>query len=180
MFVFSTLLDNDEEICLIERLYNNYERMMFHYALKYLRNKTDAEDAVSETFLRTIKNISKILNSDDLQIKGYLFVTLKNITIDIINERKKFSEKILPEYEETETEDVEIAYFSKLNLECLKAAFDMLPEQYRSILLFNVKYEMGISEIASSLGLTYSAAQKKLCRAKKRFKELIEEYDYGK
>lgn len=179
MFIFSALSDNNDEICLIERLFNDYERMMFHYSLKYLGNKTDAEDAVSETFLRIIKNISKISNSDELQIKGYLFVTLKNIIFDILKERKIISEAALSENEEIGTDDVEITYFSKQNIECLKEAFEKLPEQYRSILLFNVKYEMTITEIASVLGLTYSAAQKKLCRAKQRFKELIEEDDYG-
>ncbi len=180
MFAFNMLLQNSEDSNLVEKLYNKYERMLYHYAIKILKNKNDAEDAVSETFLRIIKNISKLSDCDCLKTKGFLFVTLKNISFDILKDRKRSSEIAVDELDISAIEDVEITFFSRIRFQNLKKAFDKLPEQYREVLLFHVKYEMDINEIASAFGLSYGAAQRKLSRAKSRFKELIEEDNYEK
>lgn len=54
---YLSMVETDEERDLVTRLYYTYERMMYKIALGILKNPHDAEDAVSEAFIRLIKNL---------------------------------------------------------------------------------------------------------------------------
>lgn len=65
----------------------------------------------------------------------------------------------------------------------LTFAFDQtilkkLPEDYYNVILMKTYMDFSTYDIAESLGITYENAKKRLSRARKRFKQLLEENDY--
>ena len=58
--IYLSMVETDEERDLVTRIYTHFERMMYKIALGILKNPQDAEDAVSEAFIRIIKNLDKI------------------------------------------------------------------------------------------------------------------------
>ena len=54
------MVETEEEKDLVTELYNTYKQILFNVSMSILHNTADAEDAVQETFVRIISNLSKI------------------------------------------------------------------------------------------------------------------------
>ncbi len=57
--------------------------------MSILHNTADAEDAVQETFVRIISNLSKIDCANEKRSKAYIFVVTRNICYDILRKKHK-------------------------------------------------------------------------------------------
>jgi RNA polymerase sigma-70 factor (ECF subfamily) len=73
----------------LKKLYETYEQPMYRIAYAILHNTTQAEDAVSDAFLKIIKNINKINETDSIRTKNYI---IKSTSINIYRENKDASE----------------------------------------------------------------------------------------
>ena len=54
LLIYLAMVDSDEEKDLVEKLYNTYKNTLFNICFAIVRNRTDAEDAVHDTFIRII------------------------------------------------------------------------------------------------------------------------------
>lgn len=52
LLIYLAMVDSDEEKDLVEKLYNTYKSTLFNICFAIVRNRTDAEDAVHDTFIR--------------------------------------------------------------------------------------------------------------------------------
>lgn len=60
MIIYLQMIESDEDKSKFEQLYIMYKGLMFHVAMKILKNEFDAEDAVHQAFLSLIENLKKI------------------------------------------------------------------------------------------------------------------------
>ena len=51
MIIYFQMIESDEDKSKFEQLYIMYKGLMFHVAMKILKNEFDAEDAVHQAFL---------------------------------------------------------------------------------------------------------------------------------
>ena len=58
--IYLSMVETEEEKDLVTELYNTYKQILFNVSMSILHNTADAEDAVQETFVRIISNLSKI------------------------------------------------------------------------------------------------------------------------
>lgn len=74
-------MKNDE----LELLFKNYYHILFIYALSLTKNQADAQDLVSETFLKAY------LSYDDTKgnFKTWIYKVCKNLFIDSIRKKKR-------------------------------------------------------------------------------------------
>lgn len=127
-------------------------------------NKSDSEDAVSETFVRLIKNGNKF--ESDEHIKAWLIVTAMNVCKTTLrhwtNQRRDDSKEI------TEIPDT----VSEKNYELLKNILE-LPEKYKTVIYMYYYEGFSISEISDFLNITESAVRSRLSRGREMLKKEI-------
>ena len=132
---------------------------MFYTAMQILNHKQDAEDAVHQAFVSIIENLDKISEPECPKTRAYVVIIAERKALDIIRRKSKISHL---EFDEsmfgTET--------PLLETNELADAILQLPATYREIVLLRYHYNYTTKEIAKMLGLTGSATQKALWRAK--------------
>ena len=149
MIIYLQMIESDEDKSKFEQLYIMYKGLMFHVAMKILKNEFDAEDAVHQAFLSLIENLKKI--SD--------VIITERKAIDIIRSRSKL----------VDVEFWESTYGIEIPLpgdHGLADAMARLPAAYRDILLLRYYNGYSVREISSMLHIKKDTAQKQLWRAK--------------
>lgn len=75
----------------LDHLYNIYEQPMYRIAYAILHHTQQAEDAVSDAFLRIIQNLRKIGDVDSEQTKRYIIRIIRSTAINQYRKNQKES-----------------------------------------------------------------------------------------
>lgn len=167
MIIYLQMIESDEDKSKFEQLYIMYKGLMFHVAMKILKNEFDAEDAVHQAFLSLIENLKKISDVKCPKTRAYIVIITERKAIDIIRSRSKLVDM---EFWES-TYGIEIPLPGDHGLADamarLPAAYrDILLLRYRDILLLRYYNGYSVREISSMLHIKKDTAQKQLWRAK--------------
>ena len=87
MIIYLQMIESDEDKSKFEQLYIMYKGLMFHVAMKILKNEFDAEDAVHQAFLSLIENLKKISDVKCPKTRAYTVIITERKAIDIIRSR---------------------------------------------------------------------------------------------
>ena len=68
-------------------LYNTYLPKIYDFALGMLRNKADAEDVTSDTFLKTVERLGTLKEPE--AFRGWLYTIARNSALSLIETRKR-------------------------------------------------------------------------------------------
>jgi len=137
-----------------------YGDMLYRICMVMLRNSADAEDAVQETFIKYIKNLSQI--SDGEHEKAWLITVATNKCRDMLRYQKRHfteSEELLDGYAVTKEESG------------ILDALMELPEKYKMVLTLFYVDEYKTEEIADIMGIGVSAVKMRLSRGRKLLEE---------
>lgn len=165
---YLSILNNEEEKNEFERLYNAQKNVMYHIAYSKLGNSHDAEDAVSEAFLRCAKNFSRILEIPCNKRGAFLDVIVRNVAVDMFKRNCNAPDDI-EDYAFTadkapDTEDTAVGNISRDELvEKIKE----MPETLRDTLSLSAFCNMTNKEIAGFLGISENTVAQRLFRARK-------------
>ena len=149
------------------RAYLKYHKQLYGTALKYLRNKAPAEDAVHDIFVKLWNNRKKLDTAGSL--RGFLFTALKNHVLNIISQQKRKLKK-----------DIELSYEKKINnqtaenvivlseyRDVYQSAIERLPTKRREIFELRVKEGLTNREIAEYLELSIHTVKSQYYKASK-------------
>lgn len=157
----------------VEQLYDEYKNVMFGTALGIVKDTSQAEDIVQFAFLRIIKHIEKLSGLQNGEVKGYIVLIIKNLSIDYLRKRK--SENTVPiEDMDCEGKDsVEDIAMAKLELGLIKDNLKIMDGKYSLPLI--MKYSMGFThaEIADMLGISTENAKVRCHRGKRMLIDAI-------
>ena len=163
------LLEGD--IPAFETVFKKYNRKIFTFAYRYLKNKEDAEGIVQEVFMRLWENLKNLKKDSDLN--AWLFtVTFNSI-------RKRFR-KLDTEKKHLETfaglqyqaDDIsETEYFDLL--EKTTGLIEKLPAQQRKVILLRQEKGLTAEEIARELNLSRKTVENHLNRARAFLKKAM-------
>lgn len=167
------LKKNDEHS--FRKIYDKYHKTIYSIALKYLKDKSLAEDAVHDIFIKLWEYRQNL--DGQRSLKGFLVTSTKNHVLNMIRNQKRDKEKNknysrLKPVSENKT-------FSKLTLKNYKRVFqnclEKLPEGKREI--FKLKMEKGISnkKIAEQLDISVNTVKSQYYKASKFIKEKLSE-----
>lgn len=168
MFIYLQMIETDEDKSRFEQIYLKHRGLMFNCAIRLLRNRQDAEDAVHQAFLSIAKNISKVSDVDCPQTRSFCVIITERKAIDIIRQRNKVLDTDFDE-------NIAGVYVPPPGDSGLADAMAALPPRYRQALL--LRFDNGYStwEMASILGMSRGAVQKLLWRAKEELRKRLEE-----
>lgn len=84
MIIYLQMIESDEDKSKFEQLYIMYKGLMFHVAMKILKNEFDAEDAVHQAFLSLIENLKKISDVKCPKTRAYIVIITERKAIALI------------------------------------------------------------------------------------------------
>ena len=151
-----------------EVIYRTHRQMMYGVAFKILKNRTDAEDAVSQALVSIAENISKIFEIDCPKTRSYIVTIIESKSIDILRKRKRHPEFPYGDVFEGLTVDYE---GSNTMAYCLAK----LQPEYRNVLLLKYSHGYTTPEIAQMMNIKLSYAYKLEQRAKAKLEKLCKE-----
>ena len=170
--IYLSMLESKEDKDSFEKLYKEYVKLMYKVAFDILNNQEDAEDAVSEAFMRISKNFQIVHKFICPKTANQFVIIIRNISIDMYRKNKQLSENI---YFDDEISD---SYFDEFEQNNLKHSIERLNDTDKDILYFHYIYGYELNEISKLLGISKTAVYKRLQRAKQNLKQILEEDKY--
>jgi RNA polymerase sigma-70 factor (ECF subfamily) len=147
----------------LEALYRQHALAVFRFALGLCRNRTEAEDIVSETFARVVTRAHKI---ESTTARAYLLAVARNVFLD--SKRRSARDARLHREMEHEPPNPTSEPEDRDRLANALKALGALPEGERAALLLRLDHGLSYEEIAATLGISVAAAKVRVHRARLR------------
>lgn len=166
LLFYLSVVDTADDKTLLERLYLDYRVLMKRIAYKILGDDALAEDAVHNAFLRIISNLEKFYDKSCQETEGLIVIIIRSASIDMYRKRRRELENS----DISDISDIQVPAntdFSVVEAKDILKSVEALPENYRNALLLKVEYAFTDREIGAMLGISTSAASKRLERARK-------------
>ncbi|MGZ5744513.1 MAG: RNA polymerase sigma factor [Burkholderiales bacterium] len=162
--------DAKVESVTIEELVQIHAQMLFRVAYSVVRNHTDSEDVVQETFLRAMKHgrLDSIENH-----KAWLVKIAWRVALD---RARRIPPEPLDEVLHTLRSaegDLEDAIAEKERSELLRALLQSLPSDLREVTVLSTIQEMTSADIAAVVGIPEGSVRTRLMRARQMLKQKL-------
>lgn len=166
----------------VGELYKRYNHLVFGLALKYLKNQTDAEDAVINVF-ETL--FVKLKEHQVLHFKSWLFILCKNHFLQITQKKDRWiTSSYEEEFEKNNTQIMEKGGENHLNDETLeeieekeelvREAITQLTEDQRKCVEMFYFEKLSYNEIASKTGYDFNKVKSCIQNGKRNIKIYLE------
>ena len=143
-----------------------------------MRSHSDAEEAVSQTFLNIISHIEKISKLPDPKIMPYCVVIVKNEATNILRNRmKSVSMGELEADSGSYSSEVEDAWIHHIDKHQILLAIDRLSGADKHLVYLHYANDMSFKELADLLGVSEQTAKKRGYRILKKLRTFYEEGD---
>ncbi|MBN8691031.1 MAG: sigma-70 family RNA polymerase sigma factor [Armatimonadetes bacterium] len=144
-------------------LYELYGERIFRYAYRMLGNRSDAEDATAETFLRVLRRSSEL--RADGAFRTWLFRITRNLCIDRMRQHKLLELPQDAQYGSPEEK-------TTLRVTVQQALAD-LPPDYREPLILCDLEDISAKEAAEVLKITVPALKSRLYRGRRALRDKL-------
>lgn len=145
----------------LETVIEKYADMLYRICLIMLKNESDAEDVVQDTFLRYYQKATMFQSSE--HEKAWLIRVATNRSRDLLRFRARH-----PQVESTEAAGIAQELSDGAILEALAA----VPEKYRLVLTLYYIEEYRIEDIAKIIHRTTSAVKMRLQKGRKILEDI--------
>ena len=145
----------------IETLISKYGDMLFRLCLIMLKNESDAEDAIQETYIKYFQK-APLFDSKEHQ-KAWLIRVATNKCRDMLRFRVRHPQ----------IDDEDISKFIPDSSDSgILEALTMVPEKFRLVLTLYYIEEYRIEDIANIIGRSSSAVKMRLQKGRKLLEEI--------
>jgi len=150
---------------------------LYSYAMVLTRDPTSASDLVQETYLKAIPAMKRLRQESN--VKSWLFTILRNIWFNHLREIKSRPTLFELDAEGNDHIAVDTAadplaqYVTKWNVRAVRNAIQLLPPEFREVLLLREFEELSYLEIAKLLGCPAGTVMSRLSRARARLRDLL-------
>ena len=146
--------------------YDLYKPMLYNIAYSYLKNTSDADDIVQDTFM---KYLGTDKNFDTLDSEKYFLIRVCiNIAINLLKSKWKkdvIKDDSITDVIYTNDDSSNIDYFSLIY---------SLPLKYKSVMVLYYWENFSVEEVAKALNISASSVKKRLERGRNMIKDKIE------
>ena len=168
-------LVSDADKSKIIKIYEEYRSLMLYIAKQILKDHALAEDAVSESIEKLIRNIHKVGDVSCYKTRALVVIIVKNTAINIWRKIKRASVSGDTEIGEV-ADKTPIAPDKIISMEGYNKIVNIinsLPETYRDAAVLSFLHEYSHSEIAEMLGISYDTVKMRISRAKKIIRKKV-------
>lgn len=168
------LIDDDEEaFC---ELYSIYKNKLIHFAVKFLKSRTLAEDIFQDTFT-VIWQSRKFINPES-SFSAFLYTIMRNRIINVLREQdyqERLKQALLLNAVDA-TVSVEAEVLSKDLTEKITQAMESLTPRQREIFRMSRELDMSHKEIGEALGISVETVQKHISASLKAIREYFSKH----
>ncbi len=185
LFSILMTIESEEERSFVEEIYHRYHPKMLAICMSILKNTADAEDAVTDTFLRIIDNLEKFTAVKQDQLPGLIAICTKNTALNFYrkNARQNAHETFSTSLEEEGATMVLIDPDAEIEQRVMDQEFisevaemiHRLPEEQQVVVALKYYYHYRSNEIAELLGITRNAVDTRLFRAKSNLRKMLDD-----
>jgi RNA polymerase sigma-70 factor (ECF subfamily) len=154
--IYLAALDTQEERDKLTFLYENYKELLRNAAMKILRDRESADDAVHETFLEAIGHKEKVLSLSPIDFRKWRVIVVKRKCIDALRKRGRSGGEISLDADDAPemadgNEPFDIQMIQKEDYDRLMECIGRLDPLNQQILEMKYVLGMKIAEICSEL-----------------------------
>ncbi len=167
-----TAYQKDSDARAFGELYNRYNRKVFLYVQKILKNREDSLDVTQEIFIKVSKSIHDM--KDAQAFVKWIFLVARNAAIDYAVKQKRNRTNSLENVEEPTEEDfdMDLALLREDQYQNMEAALAELQAEDRAILTDKYFNDKSVKELMSDYGLSSSAVKMRLMRSRQKLNNL--------
>lgn len=169
-----SILENDDQRSELSEFYEKNKNRFYAIAFEHLHNKEESEDAVQEAFLRIVKKPEPFFTKSRNDRFLYASVIVRNVSIDFYLKKHKHKFESLTDDIEDDNLPLLERTVGELSRDELMSFISSLSEALRQALFLKIHYQMTTCEIASALGISETAARKRLSDAGKKIRQFLE------
>jgi RNA polymerase sigma-70 factor, ECF subfamily len=163
-----------------EALYERFYKQLFHFIVRFVKEKSLAEDILQETFLRIFKKRKSYRKT--ARFSTYLFTIARNLCLDALKswERKHVlstQEDLVERAMDRSKEPSKIVEEDELS-EILQREIQALPKDQREVLLLSKHSGLSYEEIAQIVESTPAAVKQKAYRAMVSLRQKLKKLDH--
>jgi RNA polymerase sigma-70 factor (ECF subfamily) len=162
----------------IDAIVDHWQKPLFAFAWRYLRNRADAEDVVIETFVRLHRHRRRL--RADTNLAAWLFTALANLCHNRHRWRGRHPEENLDATDDTTSATAPLSPPSpRTSLESdeaerqIRSALDRLPHDQRTVVLLHHFERLSYREIAGIVGCSERGVETRLYRARQHLREML-------
>ncbi len=151
-------------------LVTRYERAVYNLAVRTLHDRTEAEDATQEAFLKAYRALGSF--RPGAKFSTWIFTICYRGCCDRLAKRKRLSGDELPDRADTAA-GPELLAVRNDDAARLRAAIDALPEKYRAVITLYHLQGKQYEDIATVLNLPLGTVKTHLFRAKEQLRKVL-------
>lgn len=167
------------DVTAFEELHRRYVGSIYRLVRRKLGDALLAEDISQETFMKTLRMLDRV--DDSFNFGGWVHTVARNLCFDELRRRQRDPRVDAPDTDDTEVmtnlpstsrsfDPVQVQESNELRRQVWTVA-QRLPEKYRLVLTLRELQGLSYRRIAKVLGMSESAVETLLYRARLRFKE---------
>ena len=159
------------------KIYDQHYDPVRKFILAYVKDEWVADDLIQETFIKVQKNINSV--KDPAKLSSWIFRVAYNLCHDNFRQSKRSSlnQRSMQQEIVTFKEAVAQKALEQQQMgECVQDKMDLLPPDYRSVLILSDIMAFSHKEIAEILEISVSNVKVRVHRARKKFRAILEEH----
>jgi RNA polymerase sigma factor (sigma-70 family) len=151
-------------------LLQRYTALLFGVAMKYLKSREQAEDAVQHVFMKVLTHLPK---EDILNFKGWLYVLMRNYCLQLLRDKTYTAEEtVLVQVANTVTDEDELKLHEYTLLQMSEAINELADEQRKTITLFYLQ-KYSYEQIIAQTGYTFMQVKSYIQNGKRNLKNIL-------
>lgn len=153
-------------------LYNRYNKKVYLYCNKILKNREDAYDVTQDIFVKISVSILKL--KDPNTLVKWLFLVARNACLDLIQKNKRSStttlesEDLIPE----DVFDMEAALGKEELFNKMESALNQLKPEDKTFLEAKYFHGKSVKDLTQTYGMSASAVKMRLMRTRQKVQNL--------
>jgi RNA polymerase sigma factor (sigma-70 family) len=146
-----------------------YTLLLFGVALKYLKDKEEAQDAVQQVFLKTLTQ----LPAEEIKnFKGWLYILMRNHCLQLLRDKKHFSVNMPQEQQAEISDDNENEWLNYSSSQINEAFDELVQEQRKSIKMFYLE-KKSYKQITEQTGYSFMQVKSFIQNGKRKLKIIL-------
>lgn len=156
-----------------ERIYHLYKAPLFHFAFRYLKDKSLAEDALQDVFVKLWKASAGL--DEKLTVKGFLFTCMKHHVLNLIrSEQNRIKKAALYHAEKPlSSNNTQQSMALDESISLVEKGMQTLSEGKKKICRLSIIEGYSNQEIASLLNLSEHTVRSQLSQSNKLLREYL-------
>ena len=152
----------------LQRLYELYEQPMYRIAYAFLHDSSQAEDAVSDAFVRLIGKLSRLGEPESPKTRSYIVKVVKSTSVSVYRRNKRRGSYEVPVSDDTLQIPDPKSGFEETVGDDVESLLKTVAENDRRIIMLRCGSDLPWSKIAEKTAMSESNVRKRFERARKK------------